>query len=71
MSEYIIEPYYKQPNFLLTMSQASRVLGRKDYRLVETLIDQGFLVTYSIPGTKRVLVKYHDVMSLPQKEKED
>ena len=71
MSEYIIEPYYKQPNFLLTMSQASRVLGRKDYRLVETLIDQGFLMTYSIPGTKRVLVKYHDVMSLPQKEKED
>jgi len=71
VSEYIIEPYYKQPNFLLTMSQASRVLGRKDYRLVETLIDQGFLMTYSIPGTKRVLVKYHDVMSLPQKEKED
>lgn len=71
MSEYIIEPYYKQPNFLLTMSQASRVLGRKDYRLVETLIDQGFLMTYSIPKTKRVLVKYHDVMSLPQKEKED
>lgn len=71
MSEYIIEPYYKQPNFLLTMSQASRVLGRKDYRLVETLIDQGILMTYSIPGTKRVLVKYHDVMSLPQKEKED
>jgi len=53
------------------MSQASRVLGRKDYRLVETLIDQGILMTYSIPGTKRVLVKYHDVMSLPQKEKED
>jgi len=71
VSEYIIEPYYKQPNFLLTMSQASRVLGRKDYRLVETLIDQGILMTYSIPGTKRVLVKYHDVMSLPQKEKED
>ena len=71
MSEYIIEPYYKQPNFLLTMSQASRVLGRKDYRLAEKLIDQGILMTYSIPGTKRVLVKYHDVMSLPQKEKED
>jgi len=71
MTEYIIEPFYKHPNYLLTMSQASRVLGRKDYRLVETLIDQGFLMTYSIPGTKRVLVKYHDVMSLPQKEKED
>ena len=71
MAEYIIEPFREQPNFLLTMSQASRVLGRKDYRLVETLIDQGFLMTYSIPGTKRVLVKYHDVMSLPQKEKED
>jgi len=71
MTEYIIEPFYKHPNYLLTMSQASRVLGRKDYRLVETLIDQGILMTYSIPGTKRVLVKYHDVMSLPQKEKED
>jgi len=71
MAEYIIQPFHKQPNYLLTMSQASRVLGRKDYRLVETLIDQGFLMTYSIPGTKRVLVKYHDVMSLPQKEKED
>jgi hypothetical protein len=70
MSEYIIEPYYKQPNFLLTMSQASRVLGRKDYRLAEKLIGQGMLKTYSIPGSKRVLVKYHDVMSLPQKEKE-
>jgi len=52
------------------MSQASRVLGNKDYRLAEKLISKGMLKTYAIPGTKRELVKYHDVMSLPQKGKE-
>ena len=71
MSEYIIEPFHKQPNYLLTMSQASRVLGNKDYRLAEKLIRQGMLKTYAIPGSKRVLVKYHEVMSLPQKEKQN
>lgn len=70
MAEYITEPFHKQPNYLLTMSQASRVLGNKDYRLAERLISQGMLKTYAIPGSKRVLVKYHDVMRLPQKGKE-
>jgi len=70
MTEFIIEPFHKQPNYLLTMSQASRVLGNKDYRLTEKLISQGMLKTYAISGTKRVLVKYHDVMSLPQKGKD-
>ena len=71
MAEYIIEPFYKHPNYLLTMSQASRVLGNKNYRLAEKLIGQGMFKTYSIPGSKRVLVKYHDVMSLPKQKKED
>ena len=70
MSEYITEPFHKQPNYLLTMSQASRVLGNKDYRFAEKLISQGMLKTYATPGSKRVLVKYHEVMSLPQKEQE-
>ena len=71
MSEYIIEPFHKHPNYLLNMSQTSRVLGNKDYRLAEKLISQGMLKTYSIPESKRVLVKYHDVMSLPKQKKED
>jgi len=70
MSEYIIEPFHKHPNYLLNMSQASRVLGNKDYRLAEKLISQGMLKTYATPGSKRVLLKYHDVMSLPQKGNE-
>ena len=71
MSEYRIQPFHKQPNYLLTMSQASRVLGNKDYRLAEKLISQGMLKTYAIPGSKREFVKYHDVMSLPQKEQKN
>jgi len=67
----MIEPYKNQPNYLLTMSQATRVLGNKDYRFVENLIHRGLLNTYNIPGSKRVLLKYHDVMSLPKTEKQD
>jgi hypothetical protein len=70
MDQYIVEPFYKQPNYLLTMSQAARVLGNKDYRLAEKFIGQGLLNTYSIPGKKRILLKYHEVMSLAQKERQ-
>jgi hypothetical protein len=71
MKDIMIEPYKKQPNYLLTMSQATRVLGNKDYRLVENLIRRGLLKTYNIPGSKRVLLKYHEVMSLPKTDKQD
>lgn len=71
MSEYFIEPFHKHPNYLLTMSQATRVLGNKDYRFVENLIRRGLLKTYNIPGSKRVLLKYHEVMSLPKTDKQD
>ena len=71
MKDLMIEPYKKQPNYLLTMSQATRVLGNKDYRFVENLIRRGLLKTYNIPGSKRVLLKYHEVMSLPKTDKQD
>ena len=69
METFIIEPYHKMPNYFLTMSQTARVLGNKDYRVAEKLINKGLVKTYSIPGSKRILLKYHEVMSLPQKEK--
>ena len=53
------------------MSQATRVLGNKDYRFVENLIRRGLLKTYNISGSKRVLLKYHEVMSLPKTDKQD
>jgi hypothetical protein len=48
------------------MSQSARVLGNKDYRFVEKLIQDGLLNTYSIPGKKKVFLRYHEVMKLPQ-----
>ena len=69
MAEHIVKAFHTQPNYLLTMSQASRLLGNKDYRLAERLSSQGMLKTYAIPGSKRVLVKYHEVMSLGQRDK--
>jgi len=71
MKDLMIEPYKKQPNYLLTMSQSTRVLGNKDYRFVENLIRRGLLKTYNISGSKRVLLKYHEVMSLPKTDKQD
>ena len=70
MAEYIVKAFHTQPNYLLTMSEAARVLGNKDYRAAEKLINQGHLKTYSIPGKKRLLVKYHEVMSLGQRDKQ-
>lgn len=66
MDNFHIESFQKQPNYLLTMSQSARVLGNKDYRFVEKLIQDGLLNTYCIPGKKKVFLRYHEVMKLPQ-----
>ena len=53
MDDLTIEHYTNHPNYFLTMSQSARVLGNKDYRIVERLIEKGFLKAFSLPGTKR------------------
>ena len=68
MEDYFIEPYCKQPNYLISRTQAARILGNKDYRLADKLIKQKLLNTYSIPGSQKVLLKYHEVMNLPKKK---
>jgi hypothetical protein len=61
-----IQHYKSLPNFMITMTDAARILGYKDYRHVEKLINQNFLKSYNIPTSKRPLLRYQDVMNLPK-----
>ena len=54
------------PNYMLNLTQAALVLGYKDYRKIESFINDGFLKAYKMPHTKRIKVRYHDVMNLPR-----
>ena len=38
-----IKRYDKQPNHLLNLVQAAYILGYKDYRIIEELMDLGLL----------------------------
>ena len=62
-----IEHFKEQPNIFLNLTQAAMILGYKDYRNIEVLIDNGHLKAYKMPHTKRLKVRYHEVMKLPQK----
>ena len=64
-----IKQYDKQANHLLNLVQAAHILGYKDYRMIETLIDQGLLQAHTIGKSKRLKVFYHDLMEFPQKVK--
>jgi len=64
-----IKRYDKQPNHLLNLVQAAHLLGYKDYRMIESLIDQGFIKAHTIGESKRLKVFYHDLMKFPQKVK--
>jgi len=64
-----IKRYDKQANHLLNLVQAAHLLGYKDYRMIESLIDQGFIKAHTIGESKRLKVFYHDLMEFPQKVK--
>jgi len=64
-----IKRYDKQANHLLNLVQAAHILGYKDYRMIETLIDQGLLQAHTIGKSNRLKVFYHDLMEFPQKVK--
>ena len=53
-----------EDNRLITITEASYILGYKSYRSVSKLIDEGFLPTYSLPDTKRKRVRIQEVMNL-------
>lgn len=56
-------------NKLITLTEASYILGYKSYRSICKLIDEGFLKTYTLPDTTRKRVKLSDVMNLAKPEK--
>jgi len=58
-------------NRLITLTEASYILGYKSYRSINKLIDEGFLVTFTLPDTSRKRVKFCDVMNLAVPEKSD
>ena len=62
----IVDHFSSQPNVLLNLSQAAVILGYKDYRVIETLIEKGHLKAYKMPHAKRLKVRYHELMKLPQ-----
>ena len=49
---------------LLTYSEAAYVLGCKSYRSFLTLVEQGYLKTYSLTKNSRKRVKLSAVMNL-------
>ncbi|NDH16377.1 MAG: hypothetical protein EBY48_04725 [Opitutae bacterium] len=63
-----IKRYDKQANHLLNLVQAAHLLGYKDYRMIESLIDQGFIKAHTIGKSKKLKVFYHDLMKFPLKE---
>lgn len=56
-------------NKLITLTDASYILGYKSYRSIIKLINEGFLKTYTLPDTTRKRVRFSDVMSLATPEK--
>ncbi len=60
----------EKQNILITLTQASYILGYKSYRSICKLIDDGFLKTYTLPNTSRKRVKFQDVMDLAVPELE-
>ena len=64
-----IENFKNFPDYKITLTQAARLLGFKDYRFVEKLINQKYLTPYKIPVSKRPLLSYHEVMDLPKIQK--
>ena len=49
---------------LLTYTEATYVLGCKSYRSFLTLVEQGYLKTYSLSKSSRKRVKLNPVMNL-------
>ena len=47
-----ISHFSQHPDYLLTMTQATKVLGYKDYRMVKNLVDQNLLVPLRFQGVK-------------------
>ena len=56
-------------NKLITLTDASYILGYKSYRSIVKLINEGFLKTYTLPDTTRKRVRFYDVMRLATPEK--
>jgi len=56
-------------NRLITLTEAAYILGYKSYRSINKLIEEGFLVTFTLPDTSRKRVKFCDVMNLAVPEK--
>ena len=59
-----IEHFSTLPDYLLTMSQATRALGFKDYRVMEVMCEGGFIKPLKVAGSKRLRFRYQDVMKL-------
>ncbi len=66
-----VKRFDQQPNHLLNLVQAAHILGYKDYRLVQELIEKDFLKGYYIGESRRLKVYYHDLMAFPQKGKKE
>ena len=64
-----ISHFSQHPDYLLTMTQATKVLGYKDYRMVKNLVDQNLLVPLQVSGSKRLRFLYHDIMNLAKPRK--
>lgn len=62
--EDAIEHFSNHPDYLLTMTQATRILGYKDYRVVGKMADDGIITPHKVTGSKRLRFRYHDVMKL-------
>lgn len=56
-------------NKLITLTQAAYILGYKSYRSINKLIEEGYLITFNLPGTSRKRVNFNDVMNLATPEK--
>ena len=56
-------------NKLITLTQASYILGYKSYRSINKLINEGYLRTFNLPGTTRKRVNFADVMNLATPDK--
>jgi len=64
-----IEHFKNFPDYKITLTQAARLLGYKDYRFIDKLIREKHLTSYKIPVSKRPLLSYQEVMNLPKIQK--
>ena len=60
----------EKQNILITLTEAAHILGYKSYRSICKLIDDGFIITYTLPNTSRKRVRLQDVMCLAVPETE-